>query len=100
MQRVSKREWCKKTEQPQINADKDKTAKRHEWTRTKIEREHVHRLEGSRASSSSSNPVTRSDGVLERWSTAPSPNCTRVAGRDAEKATDVVVKTATNFVAI
>jgi len=25
-------------------------------------------------------------GVLEYWSTGPSPNCTRVAGRDAEGA--------------
>jgi hypothetical protein len=32
----------------QTNADKEKTAKGHEWTRIKIEREHVHRLEGSR----------------------------------------------------
>jgi hypothetical protein len=50
----------------------------------------------SSSSSSSSNPAARSDGVLARphryakrcgrefWSTAPSPNCTRVAGRDAE----------------
>jgi hypothetical protein len=30
--------------------------------------------------------AARSDGVLEYWSTAPSPNCTRVAGRDAEGA--------------
>jgi hypothetical protein len=34
----------------------------------------------SSSSSSSSNPATRSDGVLECGSTAPSPNCTRVAG--------------------
>jgi hypothetical protein len=32
MQRVSNREWRKKTEQPQINAVKDKTAKGHEWS--------------------------------------------------------------------
>jgi hypothetical protein len=28
-----------------------------------------------------SNPAARSDGVLEYWSTAPSPNCARVAGK-------------------
>jgi hypothetical protein len=39
MQRISHRDWRKKTEQPQINADKDKTAKGQEWTRIKIERE-------------------------------------------------------------
>jgi hypothetical protein len=38
----------------------------------------------SSSSSSSSDPATRSDGVLEYWSTAPSPNCTRVAGKDAK----------------
>ena len=35
----------------------------------------------SSSSSSSSNPAARSDGVLEYWSTAPSPNCARVAGK-------------------
>jgi hypothetical protein len=48
MQRISHGEWRKKTEQPQTNADKDKTAKGHEWTRIKIECKHVQRLEGSR----------------------------------------------------
>jgi hypothetical protein len=38
---------------------------------------------GASFSSSSSNPAARSDGVLEYWSTSLSPNCTRVAGRDA-----------------
>jgi hypothetical protein len=32
--------------------------------------------QGASSSSSSSNPATRSDGVLECGSTAPSPNCT------------------------
>ena len=36
------------------------------------------------ASFSSSNLAVRSDGVLEYWSSAPSPNRTRVAGTDAE----------------
>jgi hypothetical protein len=48
MQRIFNRDWRKKTEQPQINADKDKTAKGQQRTRIKIERDHVQRLEGSR----------------------------------------------------
>jgi hypothetical protein len=31
--------------------------------------------------------AAQSDGALEYWRTAPSPNCTRVAGRDAGGAT-------------
>jgi hypothetical protein len=43
------------------------------------------------SSSSSLNPAARSDGVLEYWSTAPSPNCTPVRGvGDAEVALDLV----------
>jgi hypothetical protein len=38
-------------------------------------------------------PRIRPRGVRKCWSTAPSPNCTRVAGRDAEGATEWLSRT-------
>jgi hypothetical protein len=43
-----------------------------------------HKVLRSRPRRRRPRPRIRPRGGLEYWSTAPSPNCTRVAGRDAE----------------